>query len=288
MFGYANASFQRRRIDQGILSASKYFFSSLERPTVLFQDNHLLAVNKPVGWHSVPNNPGPVSPKCLLSELERMELGGGRHKDFLLSLHRLDQPCSGVILFAKTSKAATRVTAMWKKKLVEKQYICVVLQDRIESLLKQSKATGNDWHSLAGQVSPNLKNPRSVNMRHINDSTGRSTVSSHRQVSIDWKLFGVNNTMPKFQMILVKTNDGSRHMVRALLAKVGGCPIQGDFRYNAAAVPLADQSVALHAFRLSLDPILQLGSLKTFDFEAPIPKTWWDFFGIGEESTVFV
>jgi 23S rRNA pseudouridine1911/1915/1917 synthase len=271
---------RHRVVDERFLRATALCFSSLETPTVLFQDNHLLAVNKPVGWHSVPN-PGPVSPKCLLSELKRMEVGGGRHKDYLLSLHRIDQPCSGVILFAKTSKAASRVTALWKKKMVQKQYICVVSGDRIETLLKRSVDTSSDdWYSMAGQLSPNMKkNHRSVLIRPVDDS--QTTESTGRKVSLEWKLFGVNNDrIPKFQTILVKTNDGSRHMVRAMLAQVGGCPIQGDVRYNAATVPLNDQSVALHAFRLSLNPSLKLGSLNVFDFEAPIPKTWANFFGI--------
>jgi 23S rRNA pseudouridine1911/1915/1917 synthase len=278
------ACLKQHRVDERFLSASKLYFSSLEKPTVLFQDNHLLAVNKPVGWHSVPN-PGPASPKCLLSELKRMELGGGSHKDFLLSLHRIDQPCSGVMLFAKTSKAASRVTAIWKKKLVQKQYICVVSGDRIEKLQNRSLDTSSDWYSMEGQVSPNMKNHRSVMIRPIDS---QSAASGQRQVSIEWKLLGVNSTMPKFQMIMVKTNDGSRHMVRALLAQVGGCPIQGDLRYNAATVPLTDQSVALHAFRLSLDPTLKLGGVNVFDFEAPIPKTWGHFFGISNENAVFL
>lgn len=73
-------------------------------------------------------------------------------------------------------------------------------------------------------------------------------------------------------------------MVRAILAQVGRCPIAGDVRYNSGSIPLPDQSVALHAFRLSLDRSLKLGTLDTFDFQAPLPKTWSRFFGMSDKN----
>lgn len=264
-------------------------FSSLIKPTVLFQDNHLLAVNKPAGWHSVPN-PGPPSDKCLMTELKRMELGGGSHKDFLLSLHRVDQPCSGVLLFAKTSKAATRVTTIWKKKLVQKEYLCVVSKDRVESLLHASqKILDSSWYSLDGLVVPSETNDRSVKIRPLSLA---SQTESGRQVSLEWKLLDggslKNNIMQDYQLLIVRTRDGARHMVRALLAKIGRCPIEGDLRYNSMANPLPDQSVALHAYRLSLDPSIKLGTLATFQFQAPIPKTWGHYFAIPNNAKLLL
>jgi len=200
----------------------------------------------------------------------------------LLSLHRLDQPCSGVLLFGKTSKAASRVTTLWKKKVVRKEYLCVVQRDRIERLIGASNETSDGWRSLDGSIPSTMKN-RSVIIRSMKSS---SKLDSDRQVSIDWKMVvdGGDDMFPAFQLLRVRTRDGTRHMVRAILAKVGGCPIEGDVRYNHAAAPLEDQSVALHAFRLSLDPSLKLGSLKTFDFQAPIPNTWGHYFGVFKSS----
>ncbi len=259
--------------------------SYLERPTVLYEDNHLLAINKPAGWHSVPN-PGPESPKCLLSELKRMGLGGGSNNDFLLSLHRIDQPCTGLLLFAKTGKAATRVSTHWKQKMVQKQYLCVVSTDGIGTLRKNSQYARGDWNLLEGLMSTPAKNrsstkKRSVSIRPVHS---RAPSSSDRQVSIEWKLLKTRNKSPEFQVILVKTNEGARHMVRAILAQVGRCPIAGDVRYNSGSTPLPDQSVALHAFRLCLDPNLKLGNLDTFDFQAPLPRTWSRFFGLDDKN----
>jgi 23S rRNA-/tRNA-specific pseudouridylate synthase len=119
---------------QCIRQVSSHIYSPLEVPTVLYSNNHLLVVNKPVGWHSVPN-PKP-SPKWLLSELKRMQLGGGSGKDFLLPLHRIDKPCSGVMLLGKTSKVTSRIITFWKKKMVVKGYRCVVSASRFSWLKK--------------------------------------------------------------------------------------------------------------------------------------------------------
>ena len=124
----------------------------LKQPAVLFQDNHLLVINKPVGWHSVPN-PHPDLSRCLLSELKNRRLGGGSKKDFLLPVHRIDQPCSGVLLFAKTKKAASRLSTHWKNKLVQKEYLCVVPGAHIDGLAGNSSVSADGWYSLQGKIS---------------------------------------------------------------------------------------------------------------------------------------
>lgn len=264
-------------------SDSQLVFASLEKPTILFSDNHLLVVNKPTGWHSVPN-PGPPSPKCLMSKLKSMKLGGGSNKDFLLSIHRLDQPCSGIILFAKTSKAATRITTLWKKKKVTKEYLCVISRSQVDRLLAVASPIDdggeNAWIGVHG-VLQSSKNSRSVVIRPVSEQ--RHTESIDRQVSLKFTVVeSPNKNRSAYVILRVQTNEGSRHMVRAMLAQIGGCPIAGDLRYGPRQdeSPLRDQSVALHAYRVSLDPSLKLGSLGTLDFEAPIPRTWTKLFGI--------
>ena len=261
-------------------------FASLETPSVLFQDNHLLAVNKPAGWHSVPN-PGPPSPKCLISRLKDMKLGGGSNKDFLLSLHRLDQPCTGVILLAKTSKAASRVTALWKKKLVEKEYLCVVPADRVKRLIANAgppQESLGGWYALRGTLH-SARESRSVVMRSISShSTDKD--NGNRKVSIHFNVMNSEIKNSNYLMLRVRTTEGSRHMVRALLAQVGECPIAGDMRYGFKdQKSLKDCSVALHAFRLTLDPQLKLGSCDTFEFHAPLPHSWQEFFGLTYSGT---
>mmetsp|Transcript_18025 Transcript_18025/g.18252 ORF Transcript_18025/g.18252 Transcript_18025/m.18252 type:complete len:347 (-) Transcript_18025:355-1395(-) len=108
-------------------SAKQYTFSKemLQEPTILFSSNHLLVVNKPCGWHSVPNE-NSSKPKCLLHKLKQNGMGGGSNQQFLLPMHRIDQPCTGIMLFAKTSKAASRIGKAWKERRVQKEYLCIV------------------------------------------------------------------------------------------------------------------------------------------------------------------
>jgi hypothetical protein len=72
---------------------------------------------------------------------------------------------------------------------------------------------------------------------------------------------------------MVKTNQGARHLVRALLAQVGKCPVQRDSRYGSQAY-LQDSSVGLHARSVTLPDNLQLGSTTQHHFKAPIPISW--------------
>jgi 23S rRNA-/tRNA-specific pseudouridylate synthase len=107
----------------------------LEIPEIIFSNNHLLVVNKPAGWKSQPGDGGGGGsnhdgsygdPKCLLTYLKSQSLGGGSQKDFLTPTHRLDQPCTGALIFAKNGKAASRVQVAWSKRKVQKCYWVVV------------------------------------------------------------------------------------------------------------------------------------------------------------------
>lgn len=124
-----------RRYDLSSLSGR----NRLLTPEVIFSNHHLLAVNKPAGWHSVPNDAGvPDSSKCLLTHLRRRRLGGGSESDFLRPLHRIDQPCTGVLLLGKNRKSAQRVQTAWKKGDVKKEYLCVVEAPSIDVLRNRS------------------------------------------------------------------------------------------------------------------------------------------------------
>jgi 23S rRNA pseudouridine1911/1915/1917 synthase len=256
------------------------FYSSLLSPSLLYTDNHLLVVNKPAGWHSVPN--ARPSPKCLLTHLKQEKLGGGSKQDFLLPLHRIDQPCSGVLMFGKTSKAGSRITKLWKSKKVSKFYLVVVSAVKLASLRRESLSLDDGWHALNGIIQPRKsKDERSVNIQPVPLSLPYDSI---RKVSIGWRTIHVDGIHSPYSLLLIRTNDGARHMVRAILSQVGKCPIKGDLRYDSTTNILQDQSVALHSYRIHLDSRLQLGSLATFDFEAPIPWSWENYFGIHRDS----
>jgi 23S rRNA-/tRNA-specific pseudouridylate synthase len=314
--------------------------SGLPLPTVVYSDNHLLVVNKPAGWHSVPNRPSniiaaerlvDVPEKCIVTKLKSMRLGGGSQSDFLLPLHRIDQPCTGLLILGKTSKAASRITNLWKQKRVEKEYLCVVPSQRLGMLVTASTplrhgsaaapsgaietslhsqmhgegpSGGNVWYELRGLMLRQRPNSRSVAMVPVSGlplSPLRAEEIPTRKVELLWRIMKLKTSSsapsenPSNTLILVRTFEGARHMVRALLAQIGRCPIEGDVRYQQSSMdtavgfehcsPLQDRSVALHAFRIRLDSHrLKLGSLETFEFQAPIPATWKYFFGICQDA----
>jgi 23S rRNA-/tRNA-specific pseudouridylate synthase len=306
--------------------------SNIPSPTIVYKDNHLLVVNKPPGWHSVPNagpvtlttTPGPssISNKCLLTYLQSVKLGGGSQQDFLKPLHRIDQPCSGLIILGKTSKAASRVTKQWKAGLVQKEYLCVVATDRLPSLLNAShfRENGiigsnnldggnsvsfddiNSWYQLKGLLRPKELQANKSKKRRNRSTTKRSvtvlpiqenhaaTSTLYKEIGLFWKVMPrqqFEDVDCQYTIIRVRTNQGARHMVRALLSHIGGCPILGDVRYgdHITNQPLSDRSVALHAWRIKfVDPKFKLGILTgNVEFEAPIPTTWETYFSIRRE-----
>jgi 23S rRNA-/tRNA-specific pseudouridylate synthase len=256
-----------------------------------------------------------------------MKLGGGSQQDFLKPLHRIDQPCSGLLVFGKTSKAASRITKSWKRGLVEKEYLCVVSTDHFPHLLDASSSSSfassseEVWYRLDGLLkkSPKCSTSSTPKQNHSRKSTKRSvtilpatavhrphdeTKKIFREVGLEWMVVSQHHLQQeqltlldlsdRYTLLRVRTNQGARHQVRALLSQVGDCPIAGDVRYDGTrsqrhisnetihptSQPLPDRSVALHAWRIHFtDQTFKLGSLAgTIDVEAPIPKTWKKFF----------
>ena len=93
-------------------------------------------MNKPANWKLKPTTPEEAAatrgreqrhnPKCLLVFLQSQKLGDGSQKDFLTPTHRLDQPCTRALIFAKNSKTASRIQSAWAKGRVRKRYWVVV------------------------------------------------------------------------------------------------------------------------------------------------------------------
>jgi 23S rRNA-/tRNA-specific pseudouridylate synthase len=319
---------QQQQKKKKIRKNTKISFAKLEDPQVIFANNHVLVVNKPPGWHSVPNesfsntsknmmNHPNNNNKCLLQYLKRKSLGGGSQSDFLLPMHRLDQPCSGCLLYAKTSKAATRITTAWKQGKVIKEYWCIVQGD-LKSMIQRS--TPNDsftsspfpytisglWTTVASHK-PSTSS-RSVQIQHISMSSADGSVDTNttnfppntRLCQIQWGPLQTINTSskrPTLEVIRVQTNTGAKHQIRAMLSYLLQSPIVGDYRYgynqqsigkvsrsttagvsHGSAPMLPDQSVALHA-RALLIPT-SLGNTTLPIFVAPIPATWVNTFGL--------
>ena len=245
----------------------------LERPEVIFSNNHLLVVNKPAGWKSQPGNVGGqsssvIDPKCLLTYLKSQGLGGGLNKDFLITTHRLDQPCTGVLIFAKNGKAASRVQVAWSKQKVKKCYWVVVegsestrsgkmnglelLQSRsvhlngstyrLSAVLKSTKG-GNGKNTRRGGGSMNNAGGsvmvKQLPPNYSENSNEGSNNNDGRVCHIEWKHLltlppksSSSSSSNTRHLLSVTTDTGAKHQVRALLALAGGAPISGDLRYG--------------------------------------------------------
>jgi len=265
-------------------SDSKPNFKSLAEPQVLFSNNHLLLVNKPAGWHSVPNDSrdNNSTNKCLLAKLKLLKLGGGSQADFLLPMHRIDQPCTGALLFAKNKKAATRITTAWKKGQVTKEYWCVV-KGSLQTM-KANSIHSNSSYQVTGILFQSTTTTNN-NSRSVICRASKSPQAGQRFCELQWNT--IKSLNGGLELIRVKTSTGAKHQVRAMLAQLLNSPVAGDLRYGPKDTkPLPDQSVALHARSIFL-PTVQLGGtpqLQTDPFIAPIPNTWKEFFALDESN----
>ncbi|KAL7535313.1 hypothetical protein ACHAWF_005129 [Thalassiosira exigua] len=230
----------------------------LERPNIIFSNNHLLVVNKPAGWKSQPGDGviGRADPKCLLTYLKSQFLGGGSKRDFLIPTHRLDQPCTGVLIFAKNGKAASRVQVAWSKKRVKKVYWVVVEGgpiDRgrgtkgkrdggLELLRSRSARTDGKTYLLSARLaSAGGKGKKArgggsvVATPLLPDSMQTERDNNGRVCHVQWehllRLPASNDSSNTRHLLSVTTDTGAKHQVRALLA-FGGAPLAGDLRYG--------------------------------------------------------
>ncbi|WP_419659480.1 RluA family pseudouridine synthase [Desulfosarcina variabilis] len=193
---------------------------------VFFEDNHLLAVYKPAGLLVQGDRTGDI---CLLDLAKRWlkVLYQKPGKVFLGMVHRLDRPVAGVVLFARTSKAASRLSQQFRERTVKKTYLAVV-----EGTLP--KTSGRLRHHIERS---NRRN------RVVPEPTKRS-----KNASLQYEVLGHDGGR---SLVRISLETGRRHQIRIQLAHAG-CPILGDRRYGATAA-LPDREIALLANHLEVD-----------------------------------
>lgn len=191
---------------------------------ILYEDNHLLGVFKRAGLLTQGDRTGDTT----ALELAKQYLRDAHHKPgrvFLGLVHRIDRPVSGVLVFARTSKAASRLARSFHDRKVEKTYLAVVVggfDDEVGDLEGFVERT-HMRSRLAPAASPKAK----------------PAVLSYRVLA----------ARGEFSLLEVTPRTGRHHQIRLQLSAAGH-PIVGDMKYRAPRA-LADQSIALHAARLS-------------------------------------
>lgn len=175
---------------------------------ILYEDNHLIAVYKKSSDLAQGDKTGDVSLDDEVKkyiELKYKKSGAA----FLGVVHRLDRPVSGIILFARTSKALARLNEMFKLRQVKKVYMAIVRERPPED-----EAT----------ITHFLKKNEAQNKSYVFDNE----VKGSKEASLTYRLIGRSE---KYYLLEIELHSGRHHQIRAQLAKIG-CPVKGDLKYG--------------------------------------------------------
>ncbi|MBI1227934.1 MAG: RNA pseudouridine synthase [Bacteroidetes bacterium] len=214
---------------------------------ILFEDNHLIAVNK-------PNNvlvQGDETGDETLADQVKLYIKEKYNKPgdvFLGTIHRLDRPVSGVTIFARTSKALERMNKIFAERDVKKTYWAIV---------------GKRPEQFYGHLTHYILKDSSKNIVKAYDSMSNRAKGA-KQADLDYELIA---EIEDNYLLKVDLQTGRSHQIRAQLAKIG-CPIKGDVKYG---YPNAnkDSSIHLHCRNISFQhPVTKL----PVNITATVPK----------------
>ena len=209
---------------------------------VLYEDNHIIAINKKSGDIVQGDKTGDAP----LSDFVKAYIKKKYNKPgevFLGTIHRLDRPTSGVVLYARTSKALSRMNEQFREKQVQKTYWAVV-----------DNAPANNSGTLENYLIKNQKQNKSY--------ITKGADSKH--AILDFKLL---KKLDNFYHLEIKPKTGRHHQIRVQLAHIG-CIIKGDLKYGAKRSN-KDASIHLLAQKLEfLHPVKK----EPITITAPTPK----------------
>jgi len=215
---------------------------------IIYEDNHLIAINKPAGILVQGDETGDKPLVEIVKDYIKQKLQKPGAV-FLGVVHRLDRPVSGVVVFARTSKALSRMNELFRSRETQKIYWAVTDQ-------KPSQKEGTLVHWL-------LKDEK----KNRTTSYIRETPGALKS-ELTFKLLSSQSGM---FLLEIQPLTGRSHQIRAQLASMG-CSILGDLKYGSPATT-GDSSIALHARSLEFIHPVKKESLR---LEASVPKkAWW-------------
>ena len=206
-------------------------------PEILYEDNHIIAVYKRSSDLVQGDKTGDVSLDTEIKKYlaEKYKKTG---EVFLGVVHRLDRPVSGVMLFARTSKALTRLNEMFKTQQVKKTYLAIVKERPPED---------------EARITHYLKKNEAQNKSYVYESE----VKGSKEASLTYRLKGRSE---RFYLLEVELHSGRHHQIRAQLAKIG-CPVKGDLKYGFPRSN-EDGGISLFARRLEFVHPVKKESIK--------------------------
>lgn len=221
---------------------------------ILFEDNHLIVVNK----HPSQIVQGDKTGDKPLSEIVKDYIKIKYNKPgavFLGVAHRLDRPVSGVVIFARTSKALTRLNSMLKDREITKSYWAIVKQIPPEE----------SSHLIHYIYKDNKKNKSFIGSQKKKDAKKAELIYTH--------LSGSDN----YHLLEIELLTGRHHQIRAQLAHIG-CPIKGDLKYG---YPRSNKNASIHLHARSVSfthPVTKVNiNIKANPPDDPL----WEYFSQG-------
>lgn len=223
--------------------------NTLTSSSILYEDNHIIIVNKLPSQIVQGDKTGDVP----LSEMLKSYIGEKYNKPgevFLGVVHRLDRPVSGAILFARTSKALSRINLMLKNHEIHKTYWAVTGQE-------PPKDEDTLIHSLVRNEAQNKS------------YVAKDTRPNSQLAELQYRLIARSD---RYFLLEINLRTGRHHQIRVQLASIG-CPIKGDLKYGAPRSN-PDGSIHLHSHKIEfIHPV----SKSNISVTAPPPSdAIWD------------
>jgi 23S rRNA pseudouridine1911/1915/1917 synthase len=193
---------------------------------ILYEDNHIIAINKSVSEIVQVDKTGDKSLDVLLKEYIKKKYKKNGEA-FLGVVHRIDRPVSGVVLFARTSKALTRLNEMFQEKKIEKTYWAIVKE-------KPPKQEDTLIHYLVRNTKTNKS---FCSSREVPES---------KQAILHYRLMSSSDN---YHLLEIRLETGRHHQIRSQLASIG-CPIKGDLKYGFPRSN-KDGGISLHSRKVT-------------------------------------
>ena len=175
---------------------------------ILYEDNHIIIINKRVGDIVQSDKTKDIS----LLEYVKIYIKHKCHKTgevFLGTVHRIDRPSSGILIFAKTSKALSRLNTMFSERKIEKTYWAIV-----KNKPKKQEASLIHW------LKKNQKNNKSTSFS--------SKIDGSKKAILNYKII---KSLKRYHLLEINLETGRHHQIRCQLKAIGS-PIKGDLKYG--------------------------------------------------------
>ncbi len=221
------------------------------KPQILYEDNHLIIINKLPSQIVQGDKTGdePLSEKVKNYIKVKYNKPGNV---FLGVVHRLDRPVSGALIFARTSKALTRLNAMLQNKEITKKYWAVV-----------NNYPPSEKDHLIHYIYRDTKKNKSYIFSNDKKGVKRAEL-----------VYTHINSSENYHLLEIELLTGRHHQIRAQLAYIG-CPVKGDIKYG---FPRTNQNASIHLHSRRLEFIHPVSKEKIFIEANPPADPLWDYF----------